>query len=102
MNGNNEAEPITPPSRALPSPSISETQSPATPVLIVSSRCGWCKPKPHVLGSTIDPITLPDGGKLITLRGAALFITILPKAEHDVEEWQAAIRALMLVAEHDG
>jgi hypothetical protein len=55
-----------------------------------------------VLGSTIDPITLPDGRKLITLRDAALFITKLPKAEHDAEEWQAAMRALMLVPEHDG
>jgi hypothetical protein len=26
----------------------------------------------------------------------------LPKAEHDAPEWQAAIRALMLVVEHDG
>jgi hypothetical protein len=24
------------------------------------------------------------------------------KAEHDASEWQAAMRALMLVAEHDG
>ena len=33
---------------------------------------------------------------------AALYITNLPKAEHDAEEWQAAMEALMLVAEHDG
>jgi hypothetical protein len=26
----------------------------------------------------------------------------LPKAEHDAEEWQAAMQALILVAEHDG
>ena len=26
----------------------------------------------------------------------------MPKAEHDAEEWQAAMQALMLVAEHDG
>jgi hypothetical protein len=26
----------------------------------------------------------------------------LPKAEHDAPEWQAAINALMLVAEHGG
>jgi hypothetical protein len=38
----------------------------------------------------------------LTLRDAALFITKLPKAEHDAEEWQAAMQALLLVAEHDG
>jgi hypothetical protein len=48
-----------------------------------------------------DPIELPSGRKLITLRDAALYITKLPKAEHDAEEWQAAMAALLLVAEHD-
>jgi hypothetical protein len=33
---------------------------------------------------------------------AALYITKLPKAEHDAAEWQAAMEALLLVAEHDG
>ena len=32
---------------------------------------------------------LPDGRKLFTLRDAALYITKLPKAEHDAPEWQA-------------
>jgi len=36
-----------------------------------------------------DPIELPSGRKLITLRDAALYITKLPKAEHDADEWQA-------------
>jgi hypothetical protein len=49
-----------------------------------------------------DPIGLPGGRKLFTLRDAALHITKLPKAEHDVDEWQAAMQALMLVAERDG
>ena len=49
-----------------------------------------------------DPIELPGGRKLVTLRDAALYITNLPKAEHDAEEWQAAMAALLLVAEHDG
>ena len=49
-----------------------------------------------------EPIELPKGKRLITLRDAALFITKLPKAEHDAEEWQAAMAALLLVAEHDG
>ena len=39
---------------------------------------------------------------LVTLRDAALYITKLPKAEHDAEEWQAAMEVLILVAEHDG
>jgi hypothetical protein len=49
-----------------------------------------------------DPIELPSGRKLITLRDAALYITKLPKAEHDADEWQAAMEALLLVAERDG
>ena len=49
-----------------------------------------------------DPIPLPGGGKLVTLRDAATFITKLPKREHDAPEWRAAIEALMLVAEHGG
>jgi hypothetical protein len=34
-----------------------------------------------------DPIPLPNGRRLVTLRDAATFITKLPKAEHDAEEW---------------
>jgi hypothetical protein len=49
-----------------------------------------------------DPIELPSGRKLVTLRDAAEYITKLPKAEHDAEEWLAAMEALLLVAEHDG
>jgi hypothetical protein len=49
-----------------------------------------------------EPIELPNGKKLVTLRDAALYITKLPKAEHDAEEWLAAMEALLLVAENDG
>lgn len=49
-----------------------------------------------------DRINLPDGRKLLTLRDAAKYITKLPKAEHDAAEWQAAMEALLLVAETDG
>ncbi len=45
---------------------------------------------------------LPNGKKLATLRDAALYITKLPKAEHDAKEWQAAMEALLLVAEKNG
>ena len=48
-----------------------------------------------------DPITLPDGRTLDTLRDAATYITKLPKAEHDAPEWQA-MEALILVAENGG
>jgi hypothetical protein len=48
-----------------------------------------------------EPIPLPKG-KPLTLRDAALYMTKLPKAEHEAPEWQAAMEALILVAEHNG
>jgi hypothetical protein len=45
-----------------------------------------------------DPIPLPDGRKLDTLRDAADYITGLPKKESDLPEWQTAIEVLMLVS----
>jgi hypothetical protein len=39
---------------------------------------------------------------LLTLRDAASYISALPKKEADAPEWQAAIEALMLVAELGG
>ena len=44
-----------------------------------------------------DPIILPGRKPLVTLRDAALYIAKLPKAEHDADEWQAAMEALLLV-----
>ena len=49
-----------------------------------------------------DPIVLSGRTPLLTLRDAAQHITKLPKAEHDAEEWQAAMQALLLVVEHGG
>ena len=49
-----------------------------------------------------DPIPLPDGRQLLTLRGAADYVMALPKAEHSMLEWQAAMEALILVAETNG
>ncbi len=49
-----------------------------------------------------DPIPLPDGRTLVTLHDAATYITALSKKEAAEPEWQAAIEALMLVAERDG
>jgi hypothetical protein len=45
--------------------------------------------------------SLPGGGELRTLRDAGNFIARLPKRKHDAPEWQAAIKALMLVVGHD-
>ena len=49
-----------------------------------------------------EPIVLPGGKKLVTLHDAATYITKLPKREHNAPEWQTAIQALMLVADHGG
>ena len=49
-----------------------------------------------------EPIPLPKGRKLVTLKDAGAYITKLPKAEHDAPEWQAAMEALILVAENGG
>ena len=49
-----------------------------------------------------EPIILPDGRKLVTLRDAATYITTLPKKEHDAPEWRTATSVLLLVAERDG
>ena len=35
----------------------------------------------------VDPIILPDGRKLKTLRDAATYITGLPKAVRDAADW---------------
>jgi len=50
----------------------------------------------------VDPIVLPDGRELLTLRDAAEYITALPKAEHDAADWQVAMQTLILVAERVG
>jgi hypothetical protein len=49
-----------------------------------------------------DSIQLPKGKQLRTLKSAAAYIMAFPKKEADTAEWQAAIEALMLVAESGG
>jgi len=49
-----------------------------------------------------DPVLLPSGRELVTLRDAANYIQKLHKAEQDLDEWQAAVEALLLVVELDG
>jgi hypothetical protein len=49
-----------------------------------------------------DPIPVPKGRQLVTLRDAANYIQKLPEAEQLLEEWQAAVEALLLVVELNG
>ena len=46
-----------------------------------------------------DPVLLPGGRELLTLRDAADYIMKLPKADQDLEEWQTAIGCLIGAAE---
>lgn len=49
-----------------------------------------------------DPIALPAGKSLVTLKNAADCIMKLPKAEQKLPEWEAAIEALLMAAEDRG
>jgi hypothetical protein len=40
---------------------------------------------------------MPGGRELVTLRDAADYIMKFPMAEQDLEEWQAAVGALLLI-----
>jgi hypothetical protein len=46
-----------------------------------------------------DPISLPGGRQLVTLKQAADFIMALPKAEQGLPEWQTAIATRIGAAE---
>src|SRR5258708_10634140 len=54
----------------------------------VKKITGWKRPFD-------DPIPLPRGRQLVTLEDAARYIQKLPKAEQQLEEWQAAGGALL-------
>ena len=60
----------------------------------MKSPQGWKRPFD-------DRIPLPRGRQLVTLKDAANYIQ-KPKAEQDLEEWQAAAEALLLVVELNG
>ena len=49
-----------------------------------------------------SPIVPPKGRPLVTLKDAANYIQKLPKAEQDLDEWLAAVEALLLVVELNG
>ena len=60
----------------------------------MTSPAGWTRPFE-------DPISLPDGRKLVTLEDAATFIQQLPEAEHAHEHWQTAVEMLIRAAERE-
>jgi hypothetical protein len=47
-------------------------------------------------------ILLPGRRELVTLRDADDYITSLPKAEQNLDEWQAVVEALLLVVKLNG
>ena len=49
-----------------------------------------------------NPIPLPDGRTLRTLRDAASYLMALPGKTRQSDEWQAAIEALLMAAENRG
>ena len=49
-----------------------------------------------------DPVPLPNGRRLLTLKDAASYIMKLPKAQQSAPEWQAAMAAVILVDEGGG
>jgi len=59
---------------------------------VKKEKRGWNRPFD-------DPVPLPDGRQLVTLQDAGNYITKLPKSEHAAPEWQAAMKALMLVSQ---
>jgi len=49
-----------------------------------------------------EPIPVPKGRRLVTLRDAGDYVAKLPKAKHMTAEWQTAMLALMLVVDLKG
>jgi hypothetical protein len=49
-----------------------------------------------------DPIPLPKGKPLVTLRDAGSYIAKLPKAQQQAPEWLIATQTLLLVVERNG
>jgi hypothetical protein len=49
-----------------------------------------------------EPIELPDGRVLRSLRDAVEFIQSLPNATNKRPEWKEAVKALLLFVDHDG
>jgi hypothetical protein len=49
-----------------------------------------------------EPIPVPEGKPLVTLRDAGAYITALPLKVHDAKAWQTAMECLLLVADKAG
>jgi hypothetical protein len=49
-----------------------------------------------------DPIPLPRGRQIATPEDAAKYIQKLPQAEQQLDEWQAAVEAMLRVVNHNG
>ena len=49
-----------------------------------------------------DPIALPDGRELITLRDAGEYIAALPARRQKTAEWQTAAEMLLMAVEGKG
>jgi hypothetical protein len=49
-----------------------------------------------------EPIALPDGTALVSLRDAGSYITALPATEYEAREWQTAMHVLIEAADHAG
>ena len=62
---------------------------------MILRKTGWSR-------EFADPILLPDGRELHTLRDAGHYIANLPKREHDKPHWRTAAHELMTAAERGG
>jgi hypothetical protein len=49
-----------------------------------------------------EPVPLPSGQLLHTLRDAGTYITGLPKTQYDTTAWQTAMQCLIQAADHNG
>ena len=49
-----------------------------------------------------EPIELPEGGAMVSLRDAGAYIAQLPKSEGEAREWQTAMHCLIDAADFGG
>lgn len=49
-----------------------------------------------------EPIPVPDGEPLVTLRDAGAYITALPLRVHSAPAWETAMHVLIQAADHGG
>jgi hypothetical protein len=82
----------------VPQASQAPPESPASPEAGLSLCTRDIMPESGWQRRFEDPIPLPDGRSLHTLRDAADYITGLPKEQSDLAQWQVTIEALILVA----